>query len=119
MITQYEVPGLLREEIPALTAQPFPGRASLEIYASINSFTDYTKHAVLDHDLNPAGKCFAFAEKLYRNGDALVKLLIENSFIYSITSYMPFDAVEKNKVKAIIPAKLYDVYVKQVTHNGY
>lgn len=119
MITQYEVPGLLRTEIPAINAQPFPGRASLEIYASINSLTDYTKHAVQEHDLTLAGKCFALAEKLYRNGDALVRLLIENSFLYSITSYMPCDVTEKNKVKAVIPAKLYDVYIKQVTHNGY
>lgn len=118
MITQYEVPGLLREEIPCMPVHPFPGRASLEVYASINSFTDYTKHAVKEHDLGIAGKCFALAEKLYRNGDALVKLLIENSFVYSISSYMPFDMAEKNKLKAVIPATLYDVYIRQVMHSG-
>lgn len=118
MITQYEVPGLLREEIPSMTIQPFPGRASLEIYAAINSFTEYTKHAVQHHNLSLAGKCFALAEKLYRNGDALVRLLIENSFIYSITSYIPFNAEEKQKLKAVIPAGLYNAYLKQATQSG-
>ena len=119
MITQYEVPGYLREQIPSLSSNPLPGRASLEIYAYMNSFSDYTRHAVQEHDLSMAGKCFALAEKLYKEGDNLVKLLIENSFLYSITSYMPMELSEKNKVKAIIPVKLYDVYIKQVTHNGY
>lgn len=119
MITQYQVPSMLREEMPSMKVQPFPGRASLEIYASINSFTDYTRHAVQEHNLSLAGKCFAVAEKLYRNGDALVKLLIENSFIYGITSYMPINIEEKKKLKAIMPANLYDVYIKQVMHSGY
>ena len=119
MITQFELPGILREEIPAMSTQALPGRASLEIYAAINSFSDYTKHAVQEHDLTLAGKCFALAERIYRNGDRLVKLLIENSFIYSLSSYMPMEPSERKQIKAIIPAKLYDIYVKQVSHGGY
>ena len=119
MITQYEVPGYLREQIPSLSSNPLPGRASLEIYACINSFSDYTRQAVQEHDLGLAGKCFALAEKLYREGDNLVKLLIENSFLYAITSYMPAEPSEKNSVKSIIPSKLYYTYIKQVTHSRY
>ena len=118
MITQYEIPSLLRQEMPTMTTHIRPCRASLEIYASINDFTDYTKHAVEEHDFSLATKCFALAEKLYRNGDRIVKLLIENSFIYSITSFMPADHMERLRIRAIIPDKLYSLYLKQVTQSG-
>lgn len=76
MITQYEVSHLLKDEIPQLEEKTYPAKLSLEIYAAMNYFTDYTRHAVKEHDLICARKCFALAEKLYRQGDKLVRLLI-------------------------------------------
>ncbi len=118
MISQYEVPGLLRDEIPSFVTQAHPGRATLEIYASINDFTDYTRHAVEEHDFNLAKRCFALAEKLYGNGDRMVRLLIENSFVYSISSFMPVDRVERLMVRSVIPERLYALYLKQVMQSG-
>jgi hypothetical protein len=58
------------------------------------------------------------ADKLYRNGDNIVRMLIENSFIYSIISVMSLDPAERHWVKSIIPASLYSIYLKQVTASG-
>ncbi len=118
MITQYEVPSLLKEEIPQLAGKMYLSKVSLQIYSSINYFSDYTKHAVEDHNFNLARKCFALAEKLYREGDRLVRLLIETSFIYSFSSFMPRDRAEKLIVRSIIPEKLYSIYLKQVMQSG-
>jgi hypothetical protein len=118
MITQYEVPTLLKEEIPQLAGKMYSSKVSLQIYSSINYFSDYTRHAVAEHNFTIAKKCFAIAEKLYREGDRLVRLLIENSFIYSFSSFLPKDRAEKLMVKSLIPEKLYSIYIKQVMQTG-
>jgi hypothetical protein len=118
MITQYNVPSLLREEIPQLVRNSHPVKASLEIYTSMHHFTDYTKHAVQEHNLNSARKCFTLAGKLYRDGDRLVQFLIENIFVYAFSSFMPQEHTEKLIVRAMIPDALYKVYLKQVMSSG-
>ncbi len=118
MITRYEVPVLLKESIPGLDQTAIPTKASLEIYVAMNSFTDYTRHAVEDHNMNLAKRCFTVAEKLYREGDSLVRMLIENCFVYSFSLFMPKDRHEMLIVESMIPASLYNVYVKQVSATG-
>jgi hypothetical protein len=118
MITQYQATSLLKQEIPGLSTVNLPTRVSLEIYSSMNYFSDYTKHTLVDHDFPQAKKCLFLADKLYRNGDNIVRMLIENSFIYSIISVMSLDPAERHWVKSIIPASLYSIYLKQVTASG-
>ncbi|MBO9634734.1 MAG: hypothetical protein J7578_16590 [Chitinophagaceae bacterium] len=118
MITRYEVPVLLKESIPGLENTCIPTRASLEIYVAMSSFTDYTRNAVDNHDMNLAKRCFSLAEKLYREGDSLVRMLIENCFVYSFSLFMPKDRHELRMVESMIPASLYNVYVEQVSASG-
>ncbi|MEJ7678457.1 MAG: hypothetical protein WKG06_11470 [Segetibacter sp.] len=113
MITQYQVHSLLEDEIPQLAMKPYPLRVSLDVYASINYFTDYTKHALEEHNFSQAKKCFVLAENLYFNGDRMVRLLIENSFIYSFSSVMSHSGTEKYMLKSILPQTLYKVYKRQ------
>lgn len=118
MITRYEVPVLLKESIPGLDKTCIPTRASLEIYVAMNSFTDITRNAVADHNMNLAKRCFSLAEKMYREGDSLVRMLIENCFVYSFSLFMPKDRNELMIVEEMIPESLYNVYVKQVSASG-
>ena len=114
MITQYEVSSVLREEIPQLTWKVYPSAISLEVYVSMNYFSDYTKHAVEEHDFNLAKKCFALAEKLYRQGDRIVRLLIENIFVYGFSGFLFNNKVERTVVKSMIPPLLYSLYIRQM-----
>lgn len=114
MITQYQVHSLLEDKLPQLAMKPYPSRVSLDVYASINYFTDYTKHALEEHNFNQAKKCFALAENLYINGDRMVRLLIENSFMYSFSSIMSHGSPEMYMLKSILPGTLYKVYKKQL-----
>ena len=118
MITQYEVPSFLQRQLPQLGGKTCLLKPSLEVYVAISNFSDCTKHAVQEHDLSLAKKCFALAEKLYRHGDNLVRLLIENSFVYSFSSFMPQDHDERMEIKSIIPVRLYAIYIKQVMQSG-
>lgn len=118
MITQYEIPGLLMDEIPDLFTKINTGRVSMEIYTSIYYFTEYTRHVLEEHNFIQAKKCFIIAEKLYRYGDRMVKRLIENNFIFSFTSFMPTDTAEKLLVKSLIPDILYTLYIKQIMSNA-
>jgi hypothetical protein len=118
MITHFEVPALIRSEIPSLSTVTHCGRATLEVYSSLHDLTDCARHSVEDHNLNLAKKCFILAEKLYRNGDRTVRMLIENIFIFSFSSFMPRDKVEQLVVRSTIPHVLYDIYLKQVMSTG-
>ena len=115
MITQYEVPTLLRDELPQIAGKIQSTNVMINVYNSVHSFTNYTKDAVQKHHYRIAKKCFKLAEKLYRNGDSIVKMAIENIFVYSFTSFMPNDRVEKRMVQSLIPASLNTIYQKQVT----
>lgn len=117
MITQYEVAGLLNEEIPPPPVT-LPTKASLHAYAAIHALCDHTRKAMEEHDTALARKCFKLAEKLYRQGDNIVRLLVENCFVYSFSSFMPIDNFEKLAVRSFIPDCLYSVYIKQVTRSG-
>lgn len=118
MISPYEANSLLKEEIPQLAGKIYPSKISLEVYASMNYFSDYTRHAVKEHNFNLAKRCFALAEKLYREGDGIVRLLIENIFVYGFSNYLPGDKVEKKIVRSIIPPALYSLYTRQVNQSG-
>lgn len=118
MITRYEVPSLLKEELPTIAGDQYPARFTMDIYRSVQCFSDYTKHAVLDHNLQLAKKCFALAGKIYRDGDNIVKNVIENTFVFSFTSFMPKDRIEKLILQSIIPTVLYTAYMKQVMGSG-
>ncbi len=118
MITQYEVPSLLKAELPKITGDEYPARFTMDIYKSVQCFSEFTKAAVLGHNLTLARKCFAVAEKLYRQGDNIVRNTIENTFIFSFTAFMPKDRVEKLILCSLIPAPLYAAYLKQVMGTG-
>jgi len=115
MITQYEVPSLLNSALPSLENRICPVHLSVSVYKTIHDFTEYTKTAVLKHHLPIARKCFKLAEKLYNEGDKIVKMCIENIFIYSFTTLMPNDRIERIILQSYIPEKLNAVYIKQVS----
>lgn len=118
MITQYEVPSLLKEEMPAISGDSYPARFNMDIYKSVQYFSDYTRKAVLDHNHQLAKKCFTLAGRLYRNGDKIVKNVMENTFVFSFTSFMPNDKIEKLILLSIIPSSLYAAYLRQVMGSG-
>lgn len=118
MITQYEIPGLIRTEIPSLAEVPHMCRQSMEIFASMHDLTDCARQSVQSHNYSLAKKCFSLAEKLYRHGDRVVKMMVENIFVYAFTTMIPDNRAEVEQVRATIPPTLYQLYIKQVMTPG-
>ncbi|MGN6492185.1 MAG: DUF7674 family protein [Agriterribacter sp.] len=118
MITQYEVPAMVREEIPPLSAVPHLCRQSMEVFASMHDLTDCARHSVEEHNFTLARKCFMLAEKLYRHGDRVVRMLVENIFVYGFSTILPNDKKEVELVRAAIPPTLYNLYLKQIMSSG-
>ncbi|MCG2615044.1 hypothetical protein LZZ85_12165 [Terrimonas sp. NA20] len=118
MITQYEASNLLKTKIPQLSARSYPSKVSLDVYACMNYFSDYTKKAVEEHNFSLAKKCFILAESLFREGDNVVKMLIENVFVYGFSSMLPDTKEERAFIRSIIPGKLYTLYTRQLSQSG-
>jgi hypothetical protein len=114
MITQYEVTPLLKREIPQLTMKTYPSGTSLEVYVSMNYFSDYTRHAIEQHDFSGVKKCFSLAERLYYQGDRKVRMLIENIFVYAFSSFLSEDKPERKIIKSLVPFNLYSIYCRQL-----
>ena len=118
MITQYEVPDYLSHLMPAAMLQPKLGPITTSIYKDIQHLTNYTRQAVDKHNYTLAKRCFRLAEKLYNQGDVIVKNAIENIFVFSFSSIIPQGGVERIILKSYIPLTLYALYVKQVNQGG-
>ena len=118
MITQYEVPRYLEQQLPVFTCQPQLVALKMNIYKELQHFTDYTRQAILQHNYALVKRCFRLADRLYTQGDTVVKSAIENTFIFSFSSFMSRDNVEKLILKSFIPDRLYSLYLKQISKSG-
>jgi hypothetical protein len=118
MITQYEVPDYLKQQLPVLTYQPQLLGLNMGIYTELQYFTDYTRLAITQHNYSVVKKCFRLADQLFKQGDTIVRAGIENIFIFSFSSFMLYDRVERVILKSFIPHSLYALYLKQVSQSG-
>ncbi|WP_159473095.1 hypothetical protein [Dyadobacter sp. 3J3] len=116
MITQFQVIGLLKEELPRITGQAnfeeIP-RAFSSIHAAIYSLSDFTRINLELKHFQTARKCFYLAEKIYLEGDIMVQFLIEKVFIDSLV--LAKKAGTKNHLASLIPPALQKVYLKHLT----
>jgi hypothetical protein len=115
MITQYDAITIMKTSVPEIAVKNYPSSVSLEIYATVIYFTDYTKQALVQHHYEEAKRCFQLAEKLYVNGDNIVRLLMKDSFIYSISSLISLGSKNMFLVKALLPPALFGLFQKQLS----
>jgi hypothetical protein len=119
MITQYEVPSQFKQRLPAFSSLPQLVALNMNIYKELQQFSAYTKHAINHHNYLLAKKCFRMANDLHAQGDTIVRNAIENIFVFSFSSLLQQDSVEKLILKSLIPDTLYSLYLKQIDQSGY
>ena len=93
----------------------YPSHLLVNVYRSVHDFAEYTREAIQEHHILIVKKCFNLAERLYNQGDKIVRMCIENIFIYFFTTFMPNDKVERLILQSFIPEKLNTVYLNQVS----
>jgi hypothetical protein len=119
MITQFQVHLFLKMGLPGCTGVKVPlnnlKRTVLSARSAIKRFVDFTSAAVQERDSSKANQCFTLAESLYKEGDAVVKMLIESVYVHSLLLFMPSELSEKKQIETWLPINLYDIYLKQLT----
>lgn len=121
MITSFQVHSFFQDELPVLKGKAnFSEREKriLSARSAMYFFLDYTRLAIAARNLNKVKKCLLLAEKLYNNGDLVVRLLIENIYVYSFPLFMPHNRKEKQEFEALIPNRLYAIHLKQMMGSG-
>lgn len=122
MITQFQVDAFLKKELPQIIHDEkaesqrqtfFPARTA------ISDFLNYTRQQMQAHHLRKVKKCFGLAERLYCKGDVVVRMLIENLYIYSFSVYLPREPQQMQQWLALMPPVLRKLYSKQQICPGY
>ncbi len=114
MITSYELPDILEQQIPEIGETNRELKPLLQVFSAINNFADLTGSAVREHHYLLAGRCFRLAERFYHHGDRMIRNLIQHSFVPAFPSFMPKDDTEKMFVKSLIPVSLYHLYEQEI-----
>ena len=124
MITRYEASQMIDSELKHKISRLNSNRISLNVdlsfdfYRSIHDLTEITQNAANDHDFILLKHCFALAEKLYNNGERLVKDVLENTFIYAFSRIIPANKTEQCIFRAIVPKSFYSIYLKQMVSSN-
>ncbi len=85
------------------------------IYAQMQRFADITKTSLKEGNLERARHCAIIAEEIFNNGTSEVKNIVENVYVFSVTSFME---LKNYKVESIFAASLLSVYIHQINTSG-
>lgn len=88
-------------------------------YSIIRTFTERIKNMIRQDDRNLLFKSLQKMDKIYTDGDTVLKNAIETTFIYSLDNYTAFCSEEYRKVIfSHISANLQKVYSRQIYSHG-
>ena len=116
MIQQQELPEFIELSIPELSGQCKRAKCR-NAYDIAKQMIKYTNKSIVESNVDAAKKCLILAEQLYKKGNAVIKNSIENVFVYSLTHTFFHEEIKKEKIMAILPASLYELYKKQVIYS--
>src|SRR5579863_1822917 len=111
MISRFEVSHLvndaLKHKIKSLHPYTFclnldPG---FDMYTSMHDLTAVAHNAIDSQDMILLKQCINVAERLHKEGDHLVQGIVENVFIYELSSRVSKD---------VWPRAFYNLYLKQI-----
>lgn len=88
-------------------------------YSIIRTFTERIKNMIRQNDRNLLFRSLQKMDKIYTDGDTILKNAIETTFIYSLDSCTAFCSEEYRKVIfSHISANLQKVYSRQIYTHG-
>jgi len=88
MIRESEVKYCISNNVPALAVQLSHIKDNNDVYLAIDCLTGYTKELIREDRLTEVQDCFKTAYMLLHQGNRLIQLAIENTFIYSVSSLL-------------------------------
>lgn len=116
MIHQNELPVYIEDSLPELSGK-LTKENCRHVYDVVKQLFQHTVKQVTKHNMVGAKQCMSLAEQLYNKGNAIVKMAIENVFVYSFSHAFFSDEQKRKELMDIVPGSLYDLYKKQVTYS--
>lgn len=108
----------IKEIIPEIENELKKNR-SQNSYSVIQTFTDRIKSMIRQNDRNILFKCLKKMDKIYKNGDTVLKNAVESTFIYSLDNSTAFCSEEYRKVIfSHISKDLQNIYSRQIYSHG-
>jgi len=114
MIRESEVRYRIGCEIPALAFELSCIKDNNDVYTAIDCLTDYTKTAIRENRLNDVEGCFVAAYELLHEGNRLIQLAVENTFVFAISRLLEVSLNTSQAVRALFLNTFKEEYCKQI-----
>jgi len=118
-MNKYEAADEIATLIPAAQDEIFKAVAIKHPYLLIGVFTVHIQRLIEAHNQAMVERCFRIMEKIHYKGDNLLKVAVENIFVFSLDRIVAScNASEKKLLMSKIPIGLYTAYVNQIYKSG-
>lgn len=88
-------------------------------YAIVRAFTERVKNMIRQNDRNLLLRSLQKMDKMYSDGDTVLKNAIEHTFIYSLDNFTAFCSEEyKKMIFSHISIDLQKIYSRQIYSHG-
>jgi hypothetical protein len=114
MIRESEVKYRISHNIPALAIELSYIKDNNDVYRAIDCLTGYTKSLIREDRVNEVEACFQTAYDLLHEGNRLIQLAVENTFIYSVSSLLEISVCVTQPVRTLFLNNFKKEYCKQI-----
>lgn len=117
MINQHELYAYIEEVLPEIKSEMIPDKID-NPYTVMNALLKLTTKKTKEHKYDIVKKCFQVADRLYSKGNSVVRIAVENVFVYSFDGLFQSCNAERRNVMALVPVTLYTLYINQHYQHG-
>jgi hypothetical protein len=115
MITPAETNRYVAEHLPGAIGQ---SQRDATMYHSLEALRNYACEQAAARDFTRLGECLKTTEELHREGAESLRNAVENVVIYSFSRILNL-AGDPQRVRAVMPERLLNLYNSQCLHGGY
>ncbi len=80
-------------------------------YLQMQRFADITKQLIITGNIKRAKKCLLVAESIFMKGNAEIKNVVSNVYVFSVTSFLE---LHNCNIRNLLPENLKSEYNKQI-----
>jgi hypothetical protein len=114
MIRESEVKYCISSEIPALAIELSYIKDDNDVYRAIDCLTHYTKTAIRENNIREVEECFHTAYFLLHEGNRLIQLAVENTFIFSVSSLLEISLNATQGIRTLFLNNFKKEYCRQI-----
>ena len=114
MIRESEVKYCISNNVPALAIELANIKDDNDVYRAIDCLTGYTKAAIREDRLSEVQECFETAYHLLHEGNRMIQLAVENTFVYSVSSLLEISLNVTQPIRTLFLSSFKKEYCKLI-----